>query len=218
MPTGSATSPNDRSGKTHLMTDTSKTAYFCKSRLELFGGAATWLPAIGFFYLCVNGTFNDTQKGFLLIPIGWIGLAVAGASLLTLLSDLLVRPALVVSLSPSGLRDWRVSPDEILWTSVLDVRIGDFGKRRAVMIEIDANKMASMQLSWRIRFLRKFGVGGGKETVWIFATWLQTDFTHLHHDLLAYARAHCAHMAASIAKETKSAFAPKAVHSNSEVL
>ncbi|MBW4709685.1 hypothetical protein KX928_18005 [Roseobacter sp. YSTF-M11] len=177
------------------MTNTSKTIEIRKSRAAYLGLALICVVLIGLAHSVANGgMLDDPRGGAWTIPYGWFGVVFFGSCLLTVLNDLLFRPATILSLSPSGLRDLRFSRDELPWASVTGVREYKLLGSRCVIINIDPADLTGMKLSWRFRFWHKPNALIGVDGVWVTAVGLKTNFNDLFYDILAYARALSPHM------------------------
>lgn len=85
-----------------------------------------------------------------------------------------------------------------------------------MILEIEQDALIGMQLNWRFRFWRKPNALIGAKGVWITAIGLETSFNNLFYDVLAYARAHSPHVAASVEDEQTLVYAQNAMHTSGE--
>ncbi|MBL8561778.1 MAG: hypothetical protein JNN06_05805 [Gemmobacter sp.] len=163
--------------------DTTQVISIERSRLKVVFLFAGTLALILVSWWLVLGPRESFRAGALFW--GVIGMSFFGLCLMALVWQLFTVPKFVLTLSPQGLRDMRLSRSEIPWEAVLNVR----SDKKYKMLILDLAAGTHLQLTSlsnaMLRLNRAFG-----HDFWVNAGDLKLSFAELNDLVHAYWRAY----------------------------
>lgn len=147
-----------------------------------------------FVLMCIWLLFGDLEgfRNFAgLAPVfGGIGLAFFGFCLIVILRRGLSGPKATITLTPTGITDLRVSPDEIPWSAVENISTWSANKQNIMVVRIPAEAEAKITLTTIAKMTRKANKALGADGLAIAATGLKASHPELLNLTQTYAKAH----------------------------
>lgn len=115
------------------------------------------LGCIGFVaasVLMIAGVIDGRRFGLDASTIGWIGVIVFGAFLLLALWRLISARGPVVTVSPRGLHDTRISEKMIPWDAVLGVSTWQMSNQKIIVVAVTPEAEQSIGLTRMVKWTR----------------------------------------------------------------
>jgi hypothetical protein len=134
--------------------DTKQTYAFGQSPWKM---ALVVLGCIGFVVasvLMIVGVIDGRRFGLDASTVGWIGAVVFGAFLLLALWRLIDTRGPVVTISPRGLHDTRISEKMIPWDAVLGVSIWQMSNQKIIVVAVTPDAEQSIGLTRMAKWTR----------------------------------------------------------------
>ena len=166
--------------------DTRQTTEIRQSPGRLLMLALIGLFLVGLSIMLVLGYAKETRMGALSVPVGWAGLVFFGAALAVTLKRLLQGSRVVISLSPSGLRDVRVAEKEIPWGAVMAVGTWEMSRQKVMVVQVPPEVEADLGLTFIARKTRAMNAKLGADGLAISAQGTKVDHETLLALTLAY--------------------------------
>jgi hypothetical protein len=169
--------------------DTSKTIEIAHSgaKMLLLVLAAAAMTA-GSAFLAFEGARRD-PAGFRTF-IGYVGVAFFGLCFAVGLWRALTARGPVLTLSPRGLRDARVSHDPIPWSSIRNLSTWSHRGQKILVVAVDPEVEASIGLTAMARWTRAPNRALGVDGLSISAQGLKINYDRLLELVRAYAQSH----------------------------
>lgn len=177
-----------------VVVDVSKTLTVDRS---LSKQVVTTLLGVSFFLGCVwmarGGLADDPRRGALSVALGWLGALFFGVALVMGSYLFIRRPKTILTLSPTGITDVRVSEDEIPWSGVLEVAVWQVrsgSNPTFVVLMLRPQVEAQLGLTRVAARTRKFNSRVGADGLSILVSDLKARPSFLIEVITAYADAH----------------------------
>jgi hypothetical protein len=155
-----------------------------KLAILLLSGVAMTAVSIGL--LLIPDYRGDVFVGL----IGYSGTAFFGFCTLVAVVRFVRAKAVVVMISPQGIRDTRVARDVIPWSAVRGISTWTFSGQKAMVLAVDPATEKQLALTTTARWTRRANTALGADGLCITAAGLKTDYDTLFSTSAAYARAH----------------------------
>jgi uncharacterized membrane protein YgdD (TMEM256/DUF423 family) len=129
------------------MIDTSTTLQIEKSPAQLAVGLGLCaLFLLGCLWMVTADVSGGGRRSELVAPIGWVGLVVFGAFGALLLKQMFSGTGPVLSFTPTGLTDKRISVDEMPWAEVDALSTWSMQNQPAMIVKLNPETEAAMTL------------------------------------------------------------------------
>jgi hypothetical protein len=173
------------------MTDTSKTLEIAASPVKMIllavGGAA--FVIVGWFLArATEGTGRYSRE--MVNLAGWAALVFFGAITLLIVWRLFTQRGTVVTLSPMGLTDIRVSLDVVAWPAVDRISTWSHSGQRIMIVALKPGEEAKLKLSTIARLTRGANAKLGADGLAVTAQGLKIGYDDLLSTTMAYAERH----------------------------
>jgi hypothetical protein len=170
--------------------DTSLTTEIGHSRSKLAGLLLASVPflVLGFFMIqTTEGSGRYSVET--LHAVGYAALGLAGLAALYIVA-LLFQSGPVVTLSPSGLRDVRISPDIIPWTALAGVGTWEAHGQQVMVLKLHPAAEEKLTLTRMARMTRGANAKLGADGLSVTPAGLAMSYGDLLATTIAYATAH----------------------------
>ncbi|MEC9344195.1 MAG: STM3941 family protein [Pseudomonadota bacterium] len=110
------------------------------------------------------GLIPDMPADTVMTYIAWFGAAFFGLALFAAIRNMLTMRGAVVTFSPEGIRDIRISKTTIPWSEVRDISTWSYRGQKMIVLKIDADTRKRLGLGlmarWAARINQMFGADG----------------------------------------------------------
>ena len=162
-------------------------------RIDVTGPMA--LVVLGVFMTGISlaialGLFGELRAGDFMIYIAWFGVAFFGLALFGAIRSMMTMNGVVVTLSPQGIRDIRISKEPIPWADIRDITTWSYRTQKLMVLKVDADTRKRLGFGamarWGNRMSRMLGADG----MCITAQGLKIRYRDLFDTSMAYWQAH----------------------------
>ncbi len=160
--------------------DTARTIEIHQSPWEMLK-----LFAIGIAFVACS-IFIISQGSIWHLIVGWFGILFFGALTLLVLWRLLTLIGPVITISPRGLRDKRVTGDLIPWSAITDISTWSHGNQSFVVLAVQPVVEKRLRLSLITRWTRRANAALGADGLTIGSQGLRMDHDALLAAIIAY--------------------------------
>ena len=169
--------------------DTSKSMAFEKSKMQLFALALGGIVFVLIGIWLVRGG-AVTRKGEWTILFGWVSIVFFGVATLLILRRLVSPARTVLTLSPEGFCDTRISKETIPWSSVLTISTWEMRSSKFVIVLLEPAFEATLTINPIQRFTRRANAALGADGLFVNAMGVKLSFGELINYFTNYAKSH----------------------------
>ncbi len=170
-----------------MAADTTRTITFSNSPAKMVG-----LIALGVLMTALSAAvafrwIGDPHPVF--ISIAYFGVVLFGLCIVVFAWRLISMRGPVVTVTPQGIRDIRLSPDLIPWSAVREVKTWQFGMQKTVVLAVDPAVESKLNLAPAMRWSRGANARLGADGLCVAGQGLATDYETLFRTCADYAAA-----------------------------
>ena len=162
------------------MIDTTRTLEIRQSPWEMLK-----LLAIGIGFVACS-IFIAYQGNIFYIVVGWFGILFFGALTLLVTWRLLMSMGPVVTVSPMGLRDKRVTADLIPWSAITDIATWSAYNQPSIIVAVEPAVEKRLRLSLITRMTRRANASLGADGLAVGSQGLHMGHDELIAAIMAY--------------------------------
>lgn len=129
--------------------------------------------------LMITGVITGRRMGLDAPVVGWIGLSVFGAFMLLALWRVITTRGPVVTVSPKGLHDTRISAKVIPWDAVLGVSVWQMSNQKIIVVAVTPEAEQAIGLTRLARWSRGANKSLGADGLCISPSGLKVKFDDL---------------------------------------
>ena len=114
------------------------------TEIEASPAKMAFLVVLGVFMTGISlaialGLFGELRAGDFMIYIAWFGVAFFGLALFGAIRSMMTMNGVVVTLSPQGIRDIRISKEPIPWADIRDITTWSYRTQKLMVLKVDAD-------------------------------------------------------------------------------
>ena len=169
--------------------DTARTIEIAGSPMKLLGIAAGALVFVALGFMFVLG-YLPPDGNIVIRAIGVVCIAFFGLCLVVALARLFGGLGTVVTVSPQGIRDSRVTADVVPWHAIADISTWGYEGTRVIVLAIDPAAEQQFTMTPVARWTRGVNAGLGADGLSVSTTDLRIDHDTLLDIVTAYWQAY----------------------------
>jgi hypothetical protein len=176
---------------TSLEIDTEKTLEIAASPVKLLLMAFGGLIFVIAGYFMTQATVDTTRASAEVVRvIGYVSIAFFGPVTALIVWRLLTQRGTVITLSPAGLRDVRVSPDIVPWPTIANISTWQHSGQSVMIVALLPGEEAKLRLTLIARLSRRANAKLGADGLAVAAQGTKIGHDALMAATIRYAKAH----------------------------